>query len=189
MIKKFNTVGTNFKAWSIMKYLQGTLSSLLITIILIIANDLYADDDAGFCWSCLGYSPFYESKLGEREHSFGLEINVWMPEVVPNTADYDAHGVQQGPNRLKTPINGFGLRYVERGLFERQYISPYLLSSIALITGVSIGPEIGISNKKLDYGLSGRAWLSLFGFECNWTKRSDFSIMLYTFIPFLDFSI
>lgn len=172
-----------------MKYLQGTYFSLFTIVILIISNDLYADDNAGICWSCLGYSPFYEAKLGEGEHSFGLEINVWMPEVVPNTADHDTHGVQQGPNNLKIPTNGFGLRYVERGLFDRQYISPYLLSSIALITGISIGPELGISKRKIDYGLSSRAWLSMFGFECNWTKREEFSIMLYAFIPLLDFSI
>lgn len=172
-----------------MKNLSPAWISLIFLIIIVDVKCLYANENTEFCWSCLGYSPIFESNFGEKEYSFGIEVNAWMPEFIPNTAAKDEHGNQQGPNELKIPVNGFGVRYVERNMFDRQYISPYLLSSIALISGVSMGPELGVASGKIDYGISGRFWLFTFGMEYVWTRKTDVSIMLYIFIPFINVSI
>jgi len=160
-------------------------------MFILLANvaQVYGSDDKSFCWSCNGYSPFFEKSMTKNELSFGLEVNRWMPRFIDRSYDVDSLGNRQGPNRLKMPVNGFGVRYIESGKFNKQYISPYYLTSIALISGVSIGPELGLTTTHPDIGGSFRYWLSVFGFECMWTLNSSFTTKFYVFIPILDVSI
>ena len=132
--------------------------------------------------SDFGLTPF--AVLGPH-YSFGLETNRWWVLADPGWSP------ENNGNTLMSRMifAGYGFRlYYDYSEDEDQkthhgvYFSP-MVSFNFIVFGFSFSADVGMYGSELDYGGSGRFWVTFVGADFSYTAKKRLTVGVYLYIP------
>ena len=149
----------------------------ILMLVLCLNGGAFAISTTDF-----GITPFFV--YGDY-FSLGVETNRWWMLLDPGWSPENNGNTLM--SRMLFAGYGFRLYYnysedIEDKKHHGVYFSP-MASVDYTALGLSVGPDIGLLGKKIDYGVSARAWFLIFGAEASYTVEKSTCFGFYFYWP------